>query len=175
MSEKSKSSEGLAKVLREHRRCRAVNFGDYECVCGDAVRSNSMRAMSEHQAEKVAEYFADLAPAPVVPIFTIESLADTRLGLALASQAFKEGVSAGIRACNESLEGEPFVKPVSPYSAPLLAMIKADKESLDHSPCCSSHGVPMTCERYRRTHFVEVRPCCVPDAERLEQEKAAEL
>jgi hypothetical protein len=25
----------------------------------------------------------------------------------------------------------------------------------------------MTCERYRRTHFVEVRPCCSIDADRL--------
>jgi hypothetical protein len=29
-----------------------------------------------------------------------------------------------------------------------------------HNPCCSSHGVNMTCETYRRTHFVEVGPCC---------------
>lgn len=32
-----------------------------------------------------------------------------------------------------------------------------------HHPCCSSHGVDMTCEQYRRTHFVEVRPCCTDD------------
>lgn len=25
----------------------------------------------------------------------------------------------------------------------------------------------MDCEKYRRTHFVEVRPCCAIDAERL--------
>lgn len=40
----------------------------------------------------------------------------------------------------------------------------------DHDPCCSSHGVPMSCERYRRTHFVEVRPCCSTDAARLKEE-----
>lgn len=28
----------------------------------------------------------------------------------------------------------------------------------------------MTCARYRRTHFVEVRPCCSVDAEALEQD-----
>lgn len=39
-----------------------------------------------------------------------------------------------------------------------------------HRPCCSSHGVDMTCERYRRTHFVEVRPCCSVDAELLRDE-----
>lgn len=33
-----------------------------------------------------------------------------------------------------------------------------------HDPCCSSHGVTMDCTRYRRTHFVEVRPCCSADA-----------
>lgn len=40
----------------------------------------------------------------------------------------------------------------------------------DHSPCCSSHGLNMSCERYRRTHFVEVRPCCATDAARLKGE-----
>lgn len=40
----------------------------------------------------------------------------------------------------------------------------------DHEPCCSSHNVTMSCENYRRTHFVEVRPCCHLDAQRLEQE-----
>ncbi|BAH52272.1 hypothetical protein [Rhodococcus opacus] len=29
-----------------------------------------------------------------------------------------------------------------------------------HTPCCSSHRVDMNCETYRRTHFVEVGPCC---------------
>lgn len=41
-----------------------------------------------------------------------------------------------------------------------------------HEPCCSSHGVDMTCERYRRTHFVEVRPCCSADAALLAEEAA---
>lgn len=62
-----------------------------------------------------------------------EKLTTTRAGLALANAAFKEGMSAGIKACNEAREGEPFVKPVSPYSAPLLALIKAnqpDKEGI---------------------------------------------
>lgn len=36
-----------------------------------------------------------------------------------------------------------------------------------HDPCCSSHGVTMTCSQYRRTHFVEVRPCCGADADLL--------
>lgn len=40
----------------------------------------------------------------------------------------------------------------------------SDDGSRTHAPCCSSHGVDMTCEEYRRTHFVEVRPCCTDDA-----------
>lgn len=36
-----------------------------------------------------------------------------------------------------------------------------------HEPCCSAHGVDMTCAQYRRTHFVEVRPCCATDAQVL--------
>jgi hypothetical protein len=35
--------------------------------------------------------------------------------------------------------------------------------SMTHDPCCSSHGIVMDCARYRRTHFVEVRPCCTDD------------
>ena len=38
----------------------------------------------------------------------------------------------------------------------------------EHDPCCSAHGIPMDCERYRRTHFVEVRPCCTQDRIALE-------
>lgn len=30
----------------------------------------------------------------------------------------------------------------------------------------------MDCQRYRRTHFVEVRPCCSADSRLLEQETA---
>lgn len=39
-----------------------------------------------------------------------------------------------------------------------------------HLPCCSSHGVDMSCADYRRTHFVEVRPCCAYDAALLRAE-----
>lgn len=28
-----------------------------------------------------------------------------------------------------------------------------------HDPCCSSHGITMDCDTYRRTHFVETGPC----------------
>lgn len=41
-----------------------------------------------------------------------------------------------------------------------------------HTPCCSAHGRDMTCRNYRRTHFVEVRPCCAADALVYEGEEA---
>jgi hypothetical protein len=59
------------------------------------------------------------------PPLKAEDLLDTRAGLALANAAFGEGLSAGIKACNEAEGKQPFVKPESPYSAPLLAMVKA--------------------------------------------------
>ncbi|MGO3763496.1 hypothetical protein [Glutamicibacter arilaitensis] len=62
----------------------------------------------------IAAVSAYLAVAQLV-VNSVEELITTRAGLALANAAFNEGLSAGIRACNESLEGEPFVKPVSPY------------------------------------------------------------
>ncbi|WP_121866157.1 hypothetical protein [Glutamicibacter nicotianae] len=62
---------------------------------------------------------------------SVEELVTTRTGLALANQAFKEGLRAGIRACNASGPDKPFTKPESPYSAPLLAMIKADRPEVD--------------------------------------------
>lgn len=46
-----------------------------------------------------------------------------------------------------------------------------EPEPEDHTPCCSAHGVDMTCARYRRTHFVERRPCCATDAARLRKEQ----
>ena len=53
-----------------------------------------------------------------------EDLLDTTAGLALANAAYGEGLSAGIRACNDAKDGEPFRKPESPYSAPLLRRMK---------------------------------------------------
>lgn len=48
----------LAKLIREHRRCRAVDprytrTHGYECVCGAPLKSNSMVATSEHLAEVI--------------------------------------------------------------------------------------------------------------------------
>lgn len=48
-----------------------------------------------------------------------------------------------------------------------------DTATPTHTPCCSSHGVDMTCEKYRRTHFVEVRPCCSADADALRRDVEA--
>ncbi|MGP9782574.1 hypothetical protein ACT3UQ_08950 [Glutamicibacter sp. AOP12-B1-11] len=56
----STTNEGLAKVLREHRRCRSVGGGlAYKCICGESVASNSHHVMSAHQAEKALEYLSD--------------------------------------------------------------------------------------------------------------------
>lgn len=71
------------------------------------------------------------APAAQPVVNSVEELVMTRAGLALANTAFEEGLSAGIRACNATDDGAPFKKPVSPYSAPLLAIIKADRPEAD--------------------------------------------
>ena len=42
----------------------------------------------------------------------------------------------------------------------------------EHNPCCSAHGIDMSCEHYRWTHFVEVRPCCAADAALMATEAA---
>lgn len=47
-----------------------------------------------------------------------------------------------------------------------------DDEALTHAPCCSAHGRNLTCSQYRRSHFVEVRPCCAADALVYEGEEA---
>lgn len=59
---------------------------------------------------------------------SIDDLIETREGLALANAAWKEGASAMLRAVNEHESG-PWVKPVSPYSAPLLRRIATDREN----------------------------------------------
>ena len=50
-------TEELARVAREHRRNRAVNFGrDYACLCGTILRSNSHHAQAEHQAQAIKDH-----------------------------------------------------------------------------------------------------------------------
>ena len=52
----------LAKLLREHRRCRIHYEGRKEviaCLCGERLRSNSHFATSEHQAEVVANWLSE--------------------------------------------------------------------------------------------------------------------
>lgn len=70
---------------------------------------------------------AELAAYVQAKEMKAEDLTGTRAGLALANDAYTAGISAGIRACNKTKPGEPFIKPVSPYSAPLLAMIKVER------------------------------------------------
>lgn len=59
---------------------------------------------------------------------SIEDLLDTRAGLALANAAYSEGAADMLKACNRAGPGQVFNKPVSPYSAPLLKMIKVGTE-----------------------------------------------
>lgn len=44
--------------------------------------------------------------------------------------------------------------------AVLGELVEAVRVAATHRPCCSAHGVDMSCDQYRRSHFVEVRPCC---------------
>jgi hypothetical protein len=44
-----------------------------------------------------------------------------------------------------------------------LVLQEGDQADATHDPCCSSHGVTMGCDQYRRTHFVEVGRCCEHD------------
>lgn len=60
---------------------------------------------------------------------------------------------------------------MTPSPSPVAAVLA---EPVTHDPCCSAHGVPMTCTRYRRTHFVEVRPCCAHDRTALAAVDVAE-
>lgn len=64
--------------------------------------------------------------AAVLAAITAESLTDTRQGLALANQAWREGAATMLQVCNDLFPGDIWEKPVSPYSAPLLRMIKAE-------------------------------------------------
>lgn len=49
-----------------------------------------------------------------------------------------------------------------------IEMSRARDRVITHAPCCSAHGIAMTCDRYRRTHFVEVGNCCAAWGERNE-------
>jgi len=68
-----------------------------------------------------------------VPEPSVDDLIATRAGLALANAAWHEGASATLRSVNEhdddaSSPGMPWSKPISPYSGPLLARIREDKQ-----------------------------------------------
>lgn len=52
--------EDIARIVREHRRCRSVYSGSrYECICGEPVSSNSHHVQSRHIAQKVVAYLAE--------------------------------------------------------------------------------------------------------------------
>lgn len=54
----------------------------------------------------------------------VDSLLDTRAGLPLANTAWNEGAAAMVRAVEDAERTGVFTKPRSPYSAPLLRMMK---------------------------------------------------
>lgn len=66
MTKELSFEDGLAKVLRDHRRCMSFNSGlEYKCICGEPVSSNSHHVQSRHVAEKVVAYLQEVQPAPV--------------------------------------------------------------------------------------------------------------
>ncbi len=104
---------------------RAIDPEAWEVVDkhpGDPGAERLRASLTSEATKQVSAYFAAALPE----VTSVDSLLDTRAGLALANEAFAEGLSAGIRACNAAEGDVPFKKPVSPYSAPLLALIKAD-------------------------------------------------
>lgn len=102
--------EVAAKALYDHFKNQAANDGDSWPELEE--RDEVGHGIARDDAEVAVSAYLDVAQ---LVVNSVEELITTRVGLALANAAFNEGLSAGIRACNESLEGEPFVKPVSPY------------------------------------------------------------
>lgn len=64
------------------------------------------------------------AKAEALRELTAEGLLDLRAGLALAHDSWNQGASTMLQVCNDLFPGDIWEKPVSPYSAPLLHMIK---------------------------------------------------
>jgi|GEM_PF-5258053 len=122
----------ITEALMKHREeLDQTAWSEYECSCGfkpGPVETELWRGQEIGIVDE--DWFAAHIAAVVMEVnaqhMTAEALAETRPGLALANTAFGEGLSAGIRACNEAEDGQPFVRPVSPYSAPLLAIIRQE-------------------------------------------------
>lgn len=49
--------ELLEGIIKGHRRCREVYTanGEYSCICGEAVESNSHHSQARHMAKKILE------------------------------------------------------------------------------------------------------------------------
>lgn len=55
--------EALAKVVRDHRRNKAINFGrGYACLCGEVLQSNSHYVQADHIAEAVKNHLTGETP-----------------------------------------------------------------------------------------------------------------
>lgn len=107
------------KEIRDHALSLAskgvqINDGHiYNVHAADIVDYNeTIRALVEELDNLIAATRPDM-----------ESLLDTREGLALAKTAYSEGASHMLRSCNEHTSG-PWSPPENPYSAPLLGMIR---------------------------------------------------
>ncbi|ORL00984.1 hypothetical protein A6F56_01140 [Prescottella equi] len=98
------------QIIAEHRVSYTFD-GEGSCTCGEKV------SQPDHAAHVVAA-LTNAGKAIVEQSAAVETLLDTRAGLLLAHNAWHEGLSAGISACNA--EG-PWRKPESPYFAPWAA------------------------------------------------------
>lgn len=96
------------QIIAEHRWSALTDA----CKCGDPTIT-----LGEHAAHVVAA-LTNAGKTIVEQSAAVEALLDTRAGLLLAHNAWHEGLSAGISACNA--EG-PWRKPESPYFAPWAA------------------------------------------------------
>lgn len=88
-------------------------------------------AITGPHAQRIADAIRErFEVRPRGTVTDAEGLLATRAGLALANAAWQEGASAVLRATNEHTDG-PWSSPVSPYSAPLLALIHNNHESVE--------------------------------------------
>lgn len=101
-----------------------VTFTPEQAAEAGEEKRQEQLAMAEIFLTGAAPITDAQAKAEALAGLTVESLLDTKAGLALANTAWQEGAATMLMACNDSSPGVPWEKPRSPYSAPLLRMIK---------------------------------------------------
>ncbi|ORM21798.1 hypothetical protein [Prescottella equi] len=107
------------QIIAEHR----LDDFDGTCFCGewsyeDEPYDPADPELASMHAVHVVAALTNAGKTIVDQDAAVEALLDTRPGLLLAHNAWHEGLSAGIAACN--VEG-PWRKPESPYFAPWAA------------------------------------------------------